>query len=88
MSYEWHDVAGNIGVAFILITYLLLQLGKIRSEALIYSVCNAIGAGLVLLSLYYEFNLSAFIIEGFWVLISLIGIWKALRKDPQPKERS
>ena len=45
MSYEWHDVAGNIGVAFILITNLLLQLGKIRSDALSYSACTAIGAG-------------------------------------------
>jgi len=87
MSYAWHDVAGNIGVVLILVTYLLLQLGKIRSEALSYSLCNAIGAGLILLSLYYEFNLSAFFVEVFWVLISLIGIIKALGKKRTPKER-
>ncbi|MGH1365102.1 MAG: CBU_0592 family membrane protein [Calditrichia bacterium] len=87
MSYTWHDVAGNIGVVLILASYLLLQLDKVRSEALSYSLSNAIGAGLILLSLYYEFNLSAFFVEVFWVLISLIGIIKALRKKRTPKER-
>jgi len=41
-----------------------------------YSCLNAIGASAVLFSLYFKFNLSAFIIELFWLLISLIGVVK------------
>ena len=67
------DFVGNIGVAIMMIAYLLLQLNKMKN-GLVYSVVNAIGASLVILSLLTNFNLSAFLMEAFWVLISLVGI--------------
>jgi hypothetical protein len=45
-----------------------------RSNSLTYSVTNAVGAALVLFSLYFEFNVSAFLVEFFWLLISIVGI--------------
>jgi hypothetical protein len=33
-----------------------------------------VGAGLVLISLFGEFNLSAFLVEFFWLIISLYGL--------------
>lgn len=74
MKYAWHDFAGNVGVALILIAYLLLQLGKLHSADLRYSLMNGAGASLVIVSLVFDFNLSAFVIEAFWVLISFVGI--------------
>lgn len=76
MSYAWYDIAGTLGVALIIITYVLLQIGRVRSEQLVYSVLNAVGASLILTSLYYSFNFPAFIVEFFWLLISLFGIGK------------
>ncbi len=76
MQYAWYDFVGSIGVGIIIFTYILLQLGKIRSEQLIYSLLNAVGASLIIFSLWYNFNFSAFIVEFFWVLISLYGIVK------------
>jgi hypothetical protein len=75
MNYEWHDVVGNIGVFIIIATYLALQLKKIESDNVWFSTWNLIGAALVLVSLLFSFNLSAFIIEIFWVFSSLIGIY-------------
>jgi hypothetical protein len=74
MSYAWYDVIGTLGVALIILTYVLLQLGRISSEQLVYSLLNAIGASLILISLYFSFNFPAFIVEFFWLLISLVGI--------------
>ncbi len=74
MEYELHDLIGNIGVGLILVTYLLLQMGKIASESIWYSLANVLGSVLVAISLIYDFNLSAFVIEVAWALISLIGI--------------
>lgn len=74
MTYSFLDLAGNTGVVLIIGTYLFLQLGKIKSSSIIYSLLNAIGAGLILISLIYEFNLSAFIVEVFWLIISLVGL--------------
>lgn len=78
MSYTWYDFIGTIGTAFIIVTYVLLQLERIRSESLLYSLLNALGAGLIIVSLVFNFNLSAFIVEFFWLLISLFGIGKSL----------
>jgi len=78
MNYGWLDVIGNIGVLLMMVAYLLLQLNKL-SNGLLYSVVNALGASLVILSLLNNFNLSAFLMEAFWVLISIIGIYRHLR---------
>lgn len=76
----FHDVAGAVGVVLIVGTYLLLQLGKLESKELRYSLFNALGATLVLISLYFEFNLSAALVEGFWLAISLFGIFRSKRE--------
>lgn len=41
---SWFDIAGLVGVVLIVIAYLLLQLGKLRSTAASYSLLNAVGA--------------------------------------------
>ena len=80
MTYVWYDIIGTVGVAVIILTYILLQLGRIRSEQLAYSLLNAGGALLILVSLYFSFNFPSFIVEFFWLLISLFGIGKYLRR--------
>jgi len=78
LEYSWFDLAGNIGVAMMVIAYLLLQMEKLSSSAVSYLLLNAGGALLVILSLIYHFNLSAFLMEVFWLLISLYGLAKPL----------
>jgi len=73
MDYNWYDFVGNIGVLTILTCYLLLNLGKMSSTDLRFSILNGLGALFILISLMYEFNLSAFLIEFFWLLISIVG---------------
>ena len=80
MSLQWHDVVGGTGVAVLLGTYLLLQLNRLSAQSLRYSVLNAVGSGLILLSLTQAFNLSAFVIEGCWLAISIIGAIITLRQ--------
>ena len=83
MNYSWYDLAGNIGVLMMVIAYLLLQLEKLSSSAVSYLVLNAAGAVLVILSLIFHFNLSAFLMEVFWLLISLFGLAKTLLRRPK-----
>jgi paired small multidrug resistance pump len=79
MKYGLLDFAGTVGVAIMVVAYLLLQLNRLDSNAPTYSLLNAFGASLVVLSLTVNFNFSAFIMEAFWVLISLIGLYRSLR---------
>ena len=76
MQLAWFDIIGSIGVATIIITYVLLQTERVRSESLLYSVLNGLGAGLIAFSLLYSFNFSAFVVEFLWVLISIYGVAK------------
>ena len=78
MSFHLSDLAGFIGVILIIVAYLLLQLEKLPSSAPRYSLLNAAGALLIIISLIFAFNLSAFIVEAFWFLISLVGLWRSL----------
>jgi hypothetical protein len=63
MTFAWYDILGTLGVAVIIITYVLLQVEKIRSNSLYYSVLNAVGASLIIVSLYFNFNFPAFLVE-------------------------
>ncbi|MBA2525704.1 MAG: hypothetical protein H0V18_07980 [Pyrinomonadaceae bacterium] len=78
MNLSWFDLAGFLGVVLIVIAYLLLQLNKLPSSAPVYSLLNAIGAFLVMVSLVFDFNLSAFLMEAFWFLISLFGLFRSV----------
>ena len=79
MKYSFTDFLGNIGVVLIIIDYLLLQLNRISSNSLSYSLLNAVGASLIIISLLFNFNLSAFIMEAIWVVISLFGLYRYFR---------
>ena len=78
MDYSWFDLVGNVGVLLMVIAYLLLQLEKRSSSAVSYLLLNAVGATMVMISLKFRFNLSAFLMEAFWLLISLYGLTKPL----------
>jgi len=78
-SSELANAVGLVGVALVVITYLLLQLGRVRVEQLRYSLLNAVASVLVLVSLIAHWNLSSVVIEGFWLLISLYGCVAWLR---------
>ena len=78
MDYRWFDLVGNIGVLLMVVAYLLLQLEKMSSSAVSYLLLNTVGATLVIISLKFRFNLSAVLMEAFWLVISLYGLAKPL----------
>ncbi|MCA9757874.1 MAG: hypothetical protein KDA27_18935 [Candidatus Eisenbacteria bacterium] len=86
-KFELHDIIGTLGVLLIVSAYLLLQLGRISPANIKYSGINACGAALILYSLAYDFNISAFIIEAFWLVISGVGIGRAVlaRRATRPE---
>jgi hypothetical protein len=73
MPYTY-DIIGLMGAALIIVAYLLLQMNKLKAAGVWYSSMNAVGALLIIVSLVAEWNLAAFIIEAFWLAISLFGL--------------
>ena len=75
----WIDVIGIFGVSLIVIAYFLLQKGSILYTSKIYLALNGIGSILILFTLYFDWNLSAVLIEGFWIAISVYGYIKNIK---------
>ena len=74
LSSNLGDMIGLLGVAVYLVSYLVLQLGLVSGQSMVYAAANIVAAGSVLFSLSYQFNLSSALIQTMWILISLIGI--------------
>ena len=73
------DAIGFLGVAMLIGAYAALQFGKLSADDPWYSGLNALAAVLITVSLLYSFNAASFVIEVFWFLISIYGLWRALR---------
>ena len=87
VDYHWHDFLGNVGVALIIGAYFMLQTERLTSRSLPYLLANGLGAALILVSLLGEFNLSAFLVESFWVAISLYGLFKQRHRYPARQKK-
>ena len=64
------DGVGLVGVLSMLVAYYMLQKGRLSAHQPIYLWMNFLGGLAVLLSLFIHWNLSAFVMELAWVLIS------------------
>ena len=82
--YQW---IGFFGMIFIVIAYLFLQTNKYSINSLQYQLLNLIGAILLLISLFVHFNLGSFIIEVFWIIITIYGIIINIKRKKKEQEQ-
>lgn len=73
------QLIGFIGMIFVVVAYFLLQTEKKKISSWTYQVLNLIGAILLLISLFVHFNLGSFVIEVFWIAITVFGMYKNLK---------
>lgn len=77
------NIAGLIGVVLIVIAYAGVQIDKLEPRAAPALLLNFFGAVLVLVSLVFDFNLSAALMEGIWAAIALFGLVRlAVKRQP------
>jgi predicted membrane protein len=70
------QIIGFIGMLFIVYGYFLLQAHKVKHSSLKFQILNLIGAILLIISLLVHFNLGSFMIEVFWIIITIYGMIK------------
>ncbi len=78
MDLGGSDIVGLVGVSFIVGTYFLSQIGRMDVRRPLYPALNGCGALLILFSLAFTFNLASFVIELFWLAISVIGLVRSV----------
>lgn len=82
------DIVGYVGVAFVVGTYFLSQIGRMDSTRALYPALNALGALMILVSLAYRPNPPSIVIELFWLAISLVGLTRRFIKKRSLKSRA
>lgn len=70
------DLLGVVGVLLILVAYAGATSKRLDPAEAPALLLNLAGALLILLSLYFDFNLSAVLMEGAWALVALYGLGK------------
>ncbi len=79
MNLAWYDWVGLAGMLMTVAAFLLLQTGRLSGTGIVYQLLNLFGAGGVLVSLLGTFNVSVFLLELTWVLISGYGIARSFK---------
>jgi purine-cytosine permease-like protein len=69
-----HDIAGVIGSVIVIVAYFATQAGWFGANDPRFAWANLVGAVLIISSLVMDWNLAAFIVEIFWLLISVFGL--------------
>lgn len=67
------DIAGSLGAILILAGFAYANILK-RPPDLIFNGLNLIGAALLAVSVYINFNLPVLLLELAWVMIAIYGI--------------
>lgn len=70
------DWIGFLGVAQILLAYILNIAGKIETNSIIFILLNLLGAALACLASILMQYIPFIILEGVWTLVSLIALIK------------
>lgn len=69
-------VIGLLGMLLVVFAFHKTVEGSWDGKGETFNVVNLCGAVLLLLSLLVHFNLGSFVIEIFWILISLRGLYR------------
>ena len=73
-GFSLHDIAGLVGSAIIILAYFATQAGWFAVNDPRFAWANLIGAVLIIFTLTIDWNLAAFVMEVFWILISVYGL--------------
>ena len=80
---SWHvdaTLTGSMGVALLLLAFLLNLAKVLRSDEWPYLGLNVVGAGLACYSSYLIQFMPFVVLEGAWTTVALVGIVRKLRK--------
>jgi hypothetical protein len=77
MPIALYDLAGLVGAVLIMAAYFANQQRWLPSNDWRFPGANLVGSSLILVSLWFDWNLPSFVIELAWALVSILGVVRA-----------
>jgi hypothetical protein len=75
------EVAGWAGAVLILLAYLLLSMGRLTGQSLLYQGMNIVGAAGFVVNGWWHRALPSAALNVLWLLIGGIASWRIIRKQ-------
>jgi len=75
------EVAGWAGALLILLAYLLLSMGRVTGQSLLYQGMNIVGAAGFVINGWWHRALPSAALNVLWLLIGAIASWRIIRKQ-------
>jgi hypothetical protein len=72
------NIIGSLGVALLLIAFLLNVMKLMRAEGWTYLILNFVGAGIAGFSSYLVGFMPFVVLEGTWAIVALIAVVRKL----------
>ena len=74
------EIAGWAGAALILLAYLMLSVGKLSGQSLVYQAMNVAGAAGFVINGWWHGAIPSAVLNVLWLLIGGIASWRIMRK--------
>jgi paired small multidrug resistance pump len=74
------NYVGIIGVMLTLFAFFYCQIERWKFDSYQYLLANSVGSCAILFSLFYHWNLPAFLMEVAWLGTSILGIVRTVHK--------
>jgi hypothetical protein len=76
------QVVQVLGSLLVLVPFALSQAGRMRTDAVLYLLLNALGSGILAVDALLHRQWGFLLLEGVWALVSLLGLLR--RRTGQP----
>ncbi|MDP9421443.1 MAG: hypothetical protein M3Q19_01185 [Pseudomonadota bacterium] len=70
------EVAGWTGAALILIAYLLLSMGRLTGQSVLYQWMNVVGAAGFTINGWWQGALPSAALNVIWMMIGGVALWR------------
>jgi cell shape-determining protein MreD len=77
---NFSEILGSLGVAILLLAFVLNMLKIIKTESLPYLLLNFIGGATASLASWLIPYIPFVILEGVWAIVSMVSLVKYLRR--------
>lgn len=76
------DAIGIAGFLLYILSFNLVQMGRLCGNSVVYAAMNVVAASFVLISLINAFNIASFLIQVSFISIGIAGILRKRQRSP------
>ena len=74
------EIAGWIGAVLILLAYLLLSMGKVTGQSLLYQGMNVVGAAGFIVNGWWHGAVPSAVLNVIWMMIGGVALWRIVAR--------